>query len=318
MSNSIGGFIGLELPKCDNSYHKQALALTTGRASLSLILENISPQKVFLPFYCCDSLISPLIENGIEIQFYGLNSKLEIDSDINLSKGEYIIYINYFGIKSSYVSKLIREYGEKLILDNTQAFFEKTTEVYSFNSARKFFGVPDGSFLYGKIVNGSIKRNKTISLNHLVLRLEENLEQSYKEYVAYENGLTNEVMSISHTSNMLLSCINYQWVKDRRVENFKHYQNIFLNKNILEIDFDISEEVPLCYPLMVKEKINKEDLYKNRLFVPTYWDDVIERNIQGFSFEKSFAQRLIPLPVDQRYTESDIDKASKIVLKFIK
>ena len=38
-----------------------------------------------------------------------------------------------------------------VIIDNAQAFYSKHQDrAYSFNSARKFFGVPDGAYLFGK------------------------------------------------------------------------------------------------------------------------------------------------------------------------
>lgn len=138
----IGGFIGFEVTKGNNSYHgNSALCLNTGRACLNLIIKNSNVNKLYAPFYCCDSVLSPIEENQIPYEFYGLNDRLEIADDITLDDESMIIYVNYFGLMNSYIGGLHSKYGDKLILDNTQAFFEMDKNgINSFNSARKFSG----------------------------------------------------------------------------------------------------------------------------------------------------------------------------------
>jgi hypothetical protein len=317
MNDSIGGFIGLELCGKGGKYHKKALALNTGRACFNLIIKSLKPVKLYLPFYSCDSLISPARENKINFDFYAVNDKLEIAENIDVKSGEYIVYINYFGVKSAYAKRLGKRYGKKLILDNTQAFFRKQESNFSFNSARKFFGVPDGAYLYGNInVENLPEANKDISLTHLVHRTTGN-ENAYAEYVSYENSLSNNIKSISKVSEGMLACIDYDMVKQRRIKNFKAYHKIFSKINLLDVSLSSEKEVPMCYPLVTAIEVQKECMHKERLFIPTYWNDVLNRNVQGFHFEKEFVKRLLPLPVDQRYRKQDVLRAAEIISRYI-
>lgn len=147
--NFIGGFFGLENSKTENYYHKNAYALSNGRTCFNVILQNAKPLKVYVPFYCCNSLLEPLIENRIEYIFYSINDKLEPEYLPEVSKEELLVYINYFGLKNDIAKKLADRYKMNIVIDNTHSYFSYGyRSAWSFNSSRKFFGVPDGAFLY--------------------------------------------------------------------------------------------------------------------------------------------------------------------------
>ncbi len=88
----------------------------------------------------------------IDYKYFSIDENLEIINVDDLKEGDYILYINYFGIKNVYINSLINKYGEKLIIDNSQSFFSKFgNNVSSIYSPRKFFGVSDGAYLVGSI-----------------------------------------------------------------------------------------------------------------------------------------------------------------------
>ena len=87
----IGGFFELELSnKTSESYHKDALALSYGRACLSLILTELKPRKVYVPFYCCDSVLESFFAQNIAFEFYAVDINLELANPVNLKSNEYI------------------------------------------------------------------------------------------------------------------------------------------------------------------------------------------------------------------------------------
>ena len=73
---TIGGFFELELPAQGRGYHPAAIALSTGRACISLTLECEKPSRVFIPYYCCDALFDPMEKMGIDCEFYAINEAL--------------------------------------------------------------------------------------------------------------------------------------------------------------------------------------------------------------------------------------------------
>ena len=121
---------------------------------------------------------------------------------IKLKDDEYILYINYFGIKIDIIKSLIDKYGSKIIVDNSQGFFEKGYEgIWSFNSARKFFGVPDGAYLYSPFpIEVRFQRNTAIKYDHLIQRLLGNQERAYDLFLENEDSLNSDLKNISRLS----------------------------------------------------------------------------------------------------------------------
>lgn len=318
---AIGGFFELEIKQAnpgERSYHPDSLGLTTGRACLSFILEKVKPNRVFVPYYTCNALLEPIKEKGIDYVFYGVDKQLEIAEDLVIGPGEYLIYINYFGLKAQYMNQLKAKYGNSLIFDNTQAYFYSgKNENWSFNSARKFFGVPDGAYLNGPDLRyESLERNSAVSLSHLADRFNGLQQQAYQEFTAYEESLNSEVKGISMVSEALLAAVDYQDVMEKRRENFKVYQEAFRSVNQFEFELSASD-VPFCYPLLLDKDIDRQQLFAAGIFIPTLWYDVVKRGEAGFEFDKEISARLLPLPVDHRYGKEECAYVSRFIKDII-
>ena len=146
-NREIGGFFELELSG-ESHYHKDALALNSARNCLKYIIEARHIRKIFIPAYCFHSLLEPITCNKINYQFYHVKNSFELEILPKLENGQHLLYENYYGLKSRYIKYLHSIYGDRLIVDNTQAFFEKPIDnVDTFYSPKKFFGVPDGGYL---------------------------------------------------------------------------------------------------------------------------------------------------------------------------
>jgi hypothetical protein len=316
--NPIGGFFELETGPGNSAYHSSALALTSGRACLSAIIQSEKISKVYAPFYTCNALLEPFLIARIKVEFYALNDKLELKNELSLKKNERIIYINYFGLKNVYAASLIKKYNSSLILDNTMAFFEKgNSKVSSFNSARKFFGCADGAYLYSSAkINNMIPRNADFIFAHLINRHTGLLSKAYKQYLLNEKKITCDVLRISVFSEKILAQINYRDVIQKRKSNFKLYHQKLSKYNQYKI-LPAGSGVPFCYPFLSVSIPQWEKFYDRNIFIPCLWDDVIKRRSRNFKFEKQFAQHLIPLPVDHRYSPEEINFVIQTVKQII-
>ena len=144
----IGGYFELELSSREG-FHKDAIKLNSGRNAFKYILKIQNVRKVYIPVFICDSIIEPLEELNIEYEFYNIDKNFEIIDEIVLKENEKLLYVNYYALKLKYVQKLANRYESKLIVDNTQAFFElPIINIDTIYSPRKFFGVSDGGYLY--------------------------------------------------------------------------------------------------------------------------------------------------------------------------
>ena len=318
----IGGFLDLESFQDGDLYHNTALALNTGRNSFELFLaSNPWIKKVRLPFYHCEVLTEPIKKLGIDFSFYLLTPHF-LPELLQLEKNEIILYINFFGIFDSQVIKLAKKYSNQLIVDNTQAFFSDPLEEVSgtFYSARKYFGVPDGAYLYGK---APIKEEleQDISYHrcaHLLKRWDLGPEVAFKDFQDNDKALSGQpVKKMSRLTKALLQNINYKKVYQTRNKNFRHLHDFFSERNELSLD-PKSFGGPLCYPFLTVNGENlKKGFIKKKVFIPTYWPN-LESLVPDDSFERRLIKDLVCLPIDQRYSTKDMDYIISIYLEFEK
>lgn len=314
----IGGFYELLLPEKSFDYHKEAIALSNGRACIGVILKSISIKRCFLPNYTCDAIYHPFDIGNVPYDLYNVDNKMEPLNLPVLEVGEYFYYINYFGVKNNVIKKLYKKYGAKLIIDNTHDFFKKKQfDCWSFTSARKYFGVPDGAFLYSPYpLQNNFERFNLYSLQHNVGRLKGNQMKAFGEYQEYERSLNCEIKKISLVSEKLLSSVNIDFNVKRRKENFQslHKKLGHLN-NFVFSDLE-DNDTPFAYPFLPEKYFSKSALYPYNIFIPTLWGDALKRDITTL-FEKRLAENLMALPVDERYNEQDINFMANQIVRIL-
>lgn len=311
-NKEIGGFFSLELPSKKKHFHLNSIKLNSCRSALEYILRIKKPTIVYIPYYICGVMLEPFINTNIRFKYYSLNKNLELLKNINLEKDEYLLYVNYFGIKNSYIDKLIHKYKKKLIIDSSQSFFSKYKKIYSIYSPRKFFGVSDGGYLTGNFELIPLDRDISINrMRHLLGRLDLNANIFYDEYKKNDDQLSSQpIKKMSLLTESILKSINYNKVKKIRNKNFMYLHKFLKYFNKLDIEIDYIDG-PMVYPFLYKEKIKKK-LIKNKIYVATYWNDIL--NIDGIpSTEVYLTKNIIPLPIDQRYGIDDMKKIVKII-----
>lgn len=297
----IGGFLGWESSHQPGHPYHRAVELSTGRSCFLLILLYSRPTRVYLPYYVCDSLLAPLLDLGIRFSFYALDSSLAIKQPPGLKPRELILYINYFGLKNAHVRVLQRTYGDQLVIDDAQAFFRRGHPgCWSFNSARKFFGVPDGAYLYA--LDGFRLPNlpqATPPHDHLLQRVGGSLPVAYRRFQEYESSLDHQARVMSAHSRYVLRNLDYEAIAASRRENFRLLHEALGSLNGLEWTLDVNQ-VPLYYPFLFQKSL-RAMLIERGIFVPQFWPEVESRLRSGFGWEKQLATTLLPLPLDQRY-----------------
>lgn len=68
--------------KCSNN----VIFALSGRTAIDLILQDIKakglhPKSVYMPAWCCDSMLQPFVDRGLDISFY----------DISYANGELVV-----------------------------------------------------------------------------------------------------------------------------------------------------------------------------------------------------------------------------------
>lgn len=312
--NPIGGYFELELRHGEH-YHQGALRLNTARNCLEYVLRSRHYKKIYMPYYTCEVMLEPLAKCNVEYEFYHIDANLEPADDIELDDNEAFLYTNYFGLKQRCVESLSEKYGSKLVVDNAQAFFaEPLAGIDTFYSARKFFGVADGAYLYTDAkLNAEFEQDQSYGrMSHLLKRADVGPEFGYQDFRNNDDSLINNpIRRMSNLTEKILCSVDYDYCKKKRVENYKYLDGHLCRSN--KIHFELADDdVPMVYPYMTEDMNLRKKLIDNKIFVATYWPNV--KCETGFSNEKLFSDSIIPLPTDQRYNSKDMHEVINLFL----
>lgn len=307
---SIGGYFELEC--MDNQfYHSNAILLNSGRNALRYIIKVNKIKKLNVPAYTCKEVIESIKSEDCVIQFYNLNeSFLPIES---FRTNEFVLYTNYFGVNNNNIKILEQKYSN-LIIDNSQSFYSPCNGLVSFYSPRKFFGLPDGGFILGnKKANLILDEDHSFErCAHLLMRWDKGPEYAYSKFKLNDESLNYQpIKKMSKLTQALMGNIDYEKVKQQRINNFKILNESLNNSN--EIVFQFSEnQVPMVYPYLINSKKTRNNLLKNRIYIAKYWPEIdLIHPINNY--EKYLQEFLLPLPIDQRYNMQDMNKILEVI-----
>ena len=141
----IGGYLELERNRFP-LLHESALALNCGRNALRYLLEQRKIRALLLPSFLCDTVRS--VCSGVSCRTYPVSTDF-LPQFPDPAEDEWLYVVNYYGqLPAAFLAEL-RQRFPRLIIDNAQAYFEPPLpETDTLYTCRKFFGVPDGAFLY--------------------------------------------------------------------------------------------------------------------------------------------------------------------------
>ena len=310
----IGGYFSLELPHGEE-YHKNAIRLNTGRNCLEYILRAKGYKKVYLPYYTCDVVLEPFKKLGIPYEFYHIDINFEISDCFTLKTDEALLYVNYYGLKQRYVEQLANKTGDRLIVDNTQAFYAKPIAgIDTFYTCRKFFGVPDGAYLYtDKRLDEDLEQDLSYErIASLTKRIDLGAEAGFADFRELSKALVGQpIKRMSNLTTQLMNGIDYQTAAQKRMENYKYlHQNLAeINQISLELDEDA---VPMVYPYLTKNGKLKQKLIDERIYVATYWPNVLEWS-KDMDLECVLVRDTCFLPIDQRYGIWEMERIINVI-----
>jgi hypothetical protein len=311
----IGGYFELELNRT-GEYHQDVIRLNTGRNAFEYILRARRYSKVFLPYYTSRVMLEPIQKLGLEYSLYQIDDQLFPKFDFSeLCEKDVLVYTNYFGICDENVRRIAGA-NINLVIDNSQAFFATAVHnIDTFYSPRKFFGVPDGAYLF---TNAAIpyefeKDNSLERLSHLLTRIESSAELGFALFKSSESCLSNQpIRLMSEITRRLLMNIDYNTAGKKRLENFLFLHSKLSSYNLLNLDAE-NIGVPMVYPFRSKNFNLRNLLIENKIYVATYWKEVLEKTNEKM-LEYSLVNEMVPLPVDQRYSVRDMETITTLIL----
>ena len=314
--NPIGGYFELELRK-GKEYRADAIRLNSGRNAFEYILRAREYKKVYLPYFTCDVMLAPILKLKLEYEFYHINEQLEPIFEFNkINTDEAFLYTNYFGIKNLEAT-ILSKTCPNLIIDNSQAFFENPIAgIDTFYSPRKFFGVPDGAYLYtDKLLQIELFRDKSLTrFSHLIKRIDDGAEAGYSDFKTNDDTIKGQSIKLmSSLTQALLSNIDYEDIIKIRKQNFRLLEEYLQMSNKLNLPVD-RDFVPMVFPyLTANGKSIRQKLIQTGIFVATYWPNIFKW-CRSKDIEFQLSKGIVPLPIDQRYGIEEMKKIINLVL----
>lgn len=278
----IGGYLQAEQYFGDE-YHKKSIALNTARNCLRYLIRKNDIKRLFMPKYLCNCITDVCEQENVEIIFYNITESLKPRID-DYIENSYVYIINYFGqLDNEYLRNLKYRFAN-LIIDNVQSFFQNPiTGVDTIYTCRKYFGVSDGAYLYtntGMKVTGILKDYSYDRLKYLAGRFEKLGNIFFDDFHKNEELLSTEnIKFMSDMTHNILRSINYEFVKNRRTQNYNYLFDKLEKINTLDLK---RIEGAFAYPLYIENGNKlKRKLIEQKIYVPTLWPNVITDKLKG-------------------------------------
>ena len=315
--------------------------LMSGRTAIDLTLDiiNISNniKTVYMPSYCCESMLVAFKKRNLQIKFYNVayrNGNLLYD--INLQQNcDLFFAMNYFGFTNYNMDFYIEYYKKKgsiVIEDGTHSFLSQrkysTYSDFVIVSLRKWFPIISGGLLIGnneKYLANLRKQREILNDNKEYTELKKKAMEEKSKYIQNQTipketflnkfkeadkilKYNYQYYKIDEISENILRHINVNQIAKLRMKNVRVIYNFLKQqKNIgflKKIDFH--RDCPLFVPIFLgneeREKLRKK-LIENHIFCPTHWPipiDIQQNN------QKEIYKSELSLVCDQRYSEAQI------------
>lgn len=324
------------------------LYVLSGRTAIDLMLQDATRnghpvQSVYLPAWCCDSMLQPFFDRGVEIIFYDLSiegGSVTYYIDTNLLCDVFYV-TNFFGYHNTInqdIIKLFQNRGSLVLYDKTHSLLMDDDTIVSYSdytiaSIRKWLGIPCGAYLLKRgqnlktpylkdfpylgfkiaamtqkaaYISGNKSINKQMFLDNYS-RFNCYLAESYRDYKMDDLSL-----KIWQESDM-------QTLKRTRRSNA-----VFLHACLKDIPqvkplFSFVEvDCPFFVPVILESKEERDALRKyltaNSIYCPIHWPKPSQ--VEQHMKVNELFNRELSLLCDQRYELDDMQYIINKIIKF--
>lgn len=313
--------------------------LDTGRSALAVAAIDIAARggrrKVWVPAYCCESVVLPFRERAYEVEFYGVGSRLR-RIDARPAENDTLLFIHYFGHRNVAALEAIagwRAQGVRIVEDCVQAGL--TTAVgthgdYAVSSLRKLLPPPDGALLASRAPLGadaapSSEAFVTAKVAGKLLRSARADDETFLRLFEHAESLLEGAppRRMSWISEQLLRAADLATVAARRRSNWTSLRERLRSSSRLRvltpvIDVLDTGEVPLGLPVWVpggQRNVLRRHLEQHRIYCAVHWG--LEHLPKGeFDDECALSRALLTLPIDQRCDDRDLDRLVEALQAF--
>ena len=311
-----------------NNYPGEIRYYMSGRTAIDAVVKDIklatnkTKFKVCLPKYCCDSMVFPFSNQGIEIGYYDSIETVKNNFDV-------ILVLEYFGFQKESFDECIRNLkanGKIVIQDVTHSLLQERPYVdeanYIIGSFRKWtrmtnggFAAKRGEFCYpqeiGVNTDFSKKRIDAANLKFRYMHGETIQKSTFLEgFKLAEEYLETKYIGYCMDQESI-DAIN-QWdisyVIDKRRENAHYLYNNLKNVNFM-YEFS-SGSTPLFVPILFDDSLKRDSirqyLISKDIYCPVHWPNAYP-----------ICDLELSLICDQRYSLEDMKYEVELINNFL-
>lgn len=320
------------------NYHKSSRYYGCGRCAINALIKYHLKKKLwkrlFIPEYFCYEVIDSIRTTGIEIVFYPdnplANDNLLI-KNIKFIDGDVLLRMNYFGLRnfrdnSDIDAIVIEDHSHNLFSD----WSLNSNADWCIASLRKTLPIPDGGILWSPNKDISFIETPREDSDHSKLAADRCRAMNMKKLYLDSDESVGKVdfLDIFHRTEMKLgnkSCPAISSVSEGIIKKIP--RSIFQKKaaNYIHITKALSQEKcsilqgedndsPFSLVILMNSKNDRdsirEELIKRNIYSTVLWEI---KNEEADNETISFSQRMLSLPIDFRYSESDMLWMSEIL-----
>ena len=146
------------------------------------------------------------------------------------------------------------------------------------------------------------------------------MNEAYTEKIESDKYFYDNYKGMSRISQGLLSSVDYEFIKQRREENFNMLHGLLKAYN--QFLLEGNNTAPYLYPFRPKKNYEgntidvsalKKSLVAQKIYTPTLWRELITSEYEE-TLEYQISKNTVFLPIDQRYDVQDMEYLAQNVL----
>lgn len=300
----------------------------SGRHALRAIIHQLQDVKsIAMPSWCCDSMVIPFLDKGIEVHFYPVFFSEKLIQRIIL-ECDALFLIDYFGYTA--VQPNLSNYKGVVIRDITHSIFtnkyEDADADYYFGSLRKWCGIPTGGFAWGYGLEQPTWTDlKYIALRRQAMKEKESFiaggEVGEKSFISVFEKAENRLEEHSIYSSVDADVdeavhLDIDYIRVKRQQNASLLMEAFRDWLIFK---DLKkEDCPMFVPVRVPDGRRDElrrFLINHSIYCPIHWP--LSSYHKLVDIEKDIYLDELSLVCDHRYTVDDMGRIIKTIKSFM-
>jgi hypothetical protein len=318
-----------------NKYQNKLTFYRSGRECLAELINEIRPQRIWLPSLICASLWQR-VQQVPSIRFFEIENDLGTSLEVvcaNAQFGDMVLLTPILGqMISMPVLDNLQATPASIVIDLTHCILDAKQVIgyskradHMFASLRKTFAIPDGGFIWSKCGKFSDPEPHLFSDQFTLHRLAGLLARGLELDQSYDDGsnlmLLQEAERILDSENLdirgmspislsLLAQVNVSLMSRDTRSNYTRLKIALRTSPNLRVIPESSGITPylavLCSQPNKRDKL-RESLRRKKVFCPVHWPTNFLPKPHDLS------ANMLSVACDSRYSSEDIDAIAKII-----